>query len=317
MARPHRQEPAPRPLDPAIEVIAGVIDAFQQDREAALETIAPAIEAAIKGYPAPARDLARLPAEQAQDLVDEAAALGGPRGAPKAVAALRLDPWHVPAWEYLAGAFPNEAALGALFQRIAVYAAERAISPARAEELAGRYAGDAAGRQLIAAKVAYARYLGAANRWWDAFRELDQAFQLDREDRLNVRWELFPVTILVHDLDFAEYLAEEWTFDNPGWPYLCALTEYARWGATPQARDLLLKAYHAAPAVTTFLVSPGSLPKETAPAEEWSAYAAAKHIHEAFKRYGGTLAWVQETTGVRASFAPLRHASSRISRRRR
>lgn len=317
MARRHEHTShPPRPVDPAIEVIAGIIDLFQANQGKSVEELAPQIEACIRKYPQPERDLAKLPAEQSDDLVAEALEIGGPRGAPRAVAALRLEPWNHLAWQTLADAFTSDTALPPFFQNIAVFAARRAISPAKAEELAGRYCDDPAGEDLIEAMALYSSHLRNAGRWWDAFHTLDEAFQLDAQDRQFIRYLLLPATLVVHELDYAEHLVEDWTMDDPAWPYLHAMTEYARWGATPQGRDLLLKAFQAYPGVARYLLSPGLAPKDDATADEVDAHIAAEHIREPFKRYGGALSWLQQVTGERPGFAPLRRAATKVKRHR-
>ena len=71
---------------------------------------------------------------------------------------------------------------------------------------------DGARIQAVLDAVALRRYGRSLTAHLDGLGLLNERFSaahaiwLDREDRLNVRWELFPVTILVHDLDFAEYL---------------------------------------------------------------------------------------------------------------
>ena len=153
-----------------------------------------------------------------------------------------------------------------------------------------------------------------AGRIVEAYHRLDEMMVLDEQDHLGARHWLLPLTIEVHDLDYAEHLVDTWDDDDTdeAWPYLRAMTEYARWGNTPQGRALAQEAYRKYPLVAKYLLNPGMEPKHTAEEStpEEKAWEAADLVRDAFRRYGGATNWLSEATGERATFSPLRAAKA-------
>lgn len=315
MARP--TQPAGRgskPEDPVVAFLTGIIALYPGQGDGDLDSIAPKIEALLKAYPVANRDLSKLPSEQAGELMDEAYEAEGLRGVPLAVDALRLTPWDYEPWAYLATSFAHEPTLAALLANLGLYAAQRSLKPGVMEEYEGRFWETAETRQFLESMMVSASMLMAAGRIVEAYHRLDEMMDFDEQDHLGARHWLLPLTIEVHDIDYAEHLVETWDDDDTdeAWPYLRAMTEYARWGNTPQGRALAQEAYRKYPLVAKYLLNPGMEPKHTAEEStpEEKAWEAADLVRDAFRRYGGATNWLSEATGERATFSPLRAAKA-------
>ncbi|MCC6387620.1 MAG: hypothetical protein IT302_09570 [Dehalococcoidia bacterium] len=322
MARP--TQPAGRgskPEDPVVAFLTGLIAAYPAHHDDDLAGLAPKVEALLKAHPVTDRDLSKLPSEQADELMDEAYEAEGLRGVPLAVDALRLTPWAYEPWAYLATSFGHEPSLAAMLASLGVYAAERSLKPGMMEQYRGRFWETAETRQVLESLMLAASMLIDSGRIVEAYHRLDDMMVLDEQDHLGARHWLLPLTIEVHDIDYAEHLVETWDDDDTdeAWPYLRAMTEYARWGNSPQGRELAQEAYRKYPLVAKYLLNPGMEPKHT-PDErtpEEKAWEAADLIRDCFRRYGGATNWLSEATGERATFSPLRAAKAATKPRRR
>ena len=305
--------------DPAVIFLTGLISLYQEHKGDDLGALAPQVEELLKRHPVANRDLSQLPSEQAEALMEQAYEAEGLRGVPVAVDALRLTPWAYEPWEFLSTTFAHEPSLAAMLASFALYAAHRAIRPAVMEEYHGRFWETPETREFLQALMLVSSMLIDAGRIVEAYHRLDEMLVLDEEDHLGARHWLLPLTIELHDIDYAEYLTTRWDDDDEAWPYLRAMTEYARWGNTAQGRELLQAAYRRYPLVAKFLVNAGPEPKQKDDerSDEHRAWEAADLARECFRRYGGAMSWLSEVTGERPTFSPFRSAKAGAKPKRR
>ncbi|MBI2767026.1 MAG: hypothetical protein HYX53_14090 [Chloroflexi bacterium] len=302
--RRHAHIPPELARDPVGRFLMGLAAIFQK-RQSDDETAAD-IEALLRKDPPPARDLTLLPGEQVRQLIDQAWEFADARAVPLAIDALRLSPWTPEAWTVLASTFEDEPQLTMIFATLGVLAAKKAMKPGALEQMAGHAWESAEGREYLEALQNLAEAFAEGERLPEAYHRLDEMLRMDPEDHLRARYELLPITLQLHDLDYAEHLVETFAEETlPSWLFLAALTEFARWGDTAGGRERLAKAEAAAPGTARFLVSPGLRAKAEA-SGEYDAMLYADAVRDAFRAHAGSIGWVEAVLGVRPVTALFR-----------
>jgi tetratricopeptide (TPR) repeat protein len=234
------------------------------------------IEGMMRAFLGQAGGEGGTPAQQAQDLIYEAAQTGDPRRrAEMARRALELWSDCADAYVMLAEAAPDHREALRLYEQ-GVAAGERALGPRAFQEDVGHFWGILETRPYMRARVGLAQHLWMQGRREEAVGHLQDMLRLNPNDNQGLRYVL------------------------AGW-----LGNLRREGDTPAARKLLkaaLKANkHVVPYITGESLPPLELPGAYSPGDESEAII---YVHESlpgWKETPGAVDWVRAHAAAPAS----------------
>jgi tetratricopeptide (TPR) repeat protein len=263
------------------------------------------IEGMMRAFLGQAGGEGGTPAQQAQDLIYEAAQTGDPRRrAEMARRALELWSDCADAYVMLAEAAPDHREALRLYEQ-GVAAGERALGPRAFQEDVGHFWGILETRPYMRARVGLAQHLWMQGRREEAVGHLQDMLRLNPNDNQGLRYVLAGwLGNLRRDEELAALL-DRYHEATAMWSWNKALLAFRREGDTPAARKLLkaaLKANkHVVPYITGESLPPLELPGAYSPGDESEAII---YVHESlpgWKETPGAVDWVRAHAAAPAS----------------
>jgi tetratricopeptide (TPR) repeat protein len=282
-----------------MERALGRLQRVELDREFANAEEAQAYLATLQQNIGPqAEERPKTAAEQAEDLVDEAAEARGRRRLQLVRRALELWPDCADAYLHLAYRERNLEKALPLFEQ-AVEAARRNMGEAELEQRVGEFWTRPDTRPFMRAKMGLGECLRAMGRAAEAVGQFNEMLRLNPQDNQGARFRLMTCLLDLKRDSEAGMLAEAFPDERSAlWRYARALLAFRRQGDTNAARKELEQAFDANYMAAAYLLKkkemPAGLPASHRPGTEDEAVIIAAEVMKAWEATEGAGHWLAE-----------------------